>query len=198
MTGARPTTSGQDAELEAGFARAKVSPWTTGEKVRRGLWMVLRVPLFRLSWHNWYGWRRGVLRAFGARIGRSCTIRPTARIEVPWLLEMDDGATLGDYAIVYNLGPVRIGRRTTISQYAHLCAGTHDMNRADLPLLRPPITIGADCWIAADSFVGPGVAVADGCVLGARSNLFADTEPWGVYVGSPARRIRDRERPGAG
>ena len=76
--------------LAAGSLRAKVSPWTTREKVGRALWMILRVPLFRLSWHNWYAWRRMVLRMFGARIGRRCNIRPTARIEIPWLLEMDD------------------------------------------------------------------------------------------------------------
>ena len=121
--------------LAAGSLRAKVSPWTTREKVGRALWMILRVPLFRLSWHNWYAWRRMVLRIFGARIGRRCNIRPTARIEIPWLLEMDDNATLGDYAIVYNLGRVRIGKRTTVSQYGHLCAGSHDITKFERELL---------------------------------------------------------------
>jgi putative colanic acid biosynthesis acetyltransferase WcaF len=186
---------GADRLADHGFALAKQSPWTTREKIGRGLWMLLRFPLFRCTWHNWYGWRRLVLRAFGARVAPGCTIRPTVHIEIPWLLEMGRGATLGDHAIVYNLGPVRIGSRTTVSQYAHLCAGSHDMNRADLPLLRPPITVGDDCWIAADAFVGPGVRVAEGTVLGARSSLFADSEPWSVYVGSPARKVRERQKP---
>ncbi len=198
MTSLPPQTTptpADDHALDAGFARAKVSPWTTREKIGRALWMLLRLPLFRCSWHNWYAWRRLVLRAFGAKIAADCTIRPTVHIEIPWLLEMGRGATLGDHAIIYNLGMVRIGTRTTLSQYAHLCAGSHDMTRADLPLLRPPITIGDDCWIAADAFVGPGVTVADGTVLGARSSLFTDTEPWGVYLGSPAKRARSREKP---
>lgn len=184
-----------ERSADEGFALSKESPWTTKEKIGRALWMLLRVPLFRWSWHNWYAWRRLFLRAFGATIAPGCTIRPTVHIEVPWLLEVGQGATLGDHAIVYNLGPVRIGRRTTISQYAHLCAGTHDMDRADMPLLRPPITIGDDCWIAADAFVGPGVTVADGAVVGARSSLFTNAEPWSVYVGSPARKVRERARP---
>ena len=195
MTDTHPPTPADESARDEGFARAKVSPWTTREKIGRALWMLLRGPLFRASWHNWYGWRRQVLRLFGARIAPGCTIRPTVHVEVPWLLEMDQGATLGDHAIVYNLGPVRIGKRTTISQYAHLCAGSHDMTRADLPLLRPPVTIGDDCWIAADAFVGPGVTVGDGAVLGARSSLFADAEPWSVYVGSPARKVRERDKP---
>ncbi len=183
--------------LAEGSLRAKVSPWTTKEKIGRALWMILRVPLFRLSWHNWYAWRRMVLRAFGAKIGRRCNIRPTARIEIPWLLEMDDGATLGDYAIVYNLGRVRIGKRTTVSQYGHLCAGSHDITKFERPLLRPEIRVGDDCWIAADAFVGPGVTVAEGTILGARASLFGDTEPWSIYAGNPARRLRERPRPQA-
>ena len=170
--------------LDAGFAMAKVSPWTTREKRTK-----------QRREHNWYAWRRMVLRAFGARIAPGCTIRPTVHIEIPWLLEMDDGATLGDHAIIYNLGLIRIGKRTTLSQYAHLCAGSHDMTKADLPLLRPPITVGDDCWIAADAFVGPGITLANGTVLGARSSLFTDTEPWSVYIGNPAKKRRSREKP---
>jgi putative colanic acid biosynthesis acetyltransferase WcaF len=183
--------------LAEGSLRAKVSPWTTKEKIGRALWMLLRVPLFRLSWHNWYAWRRAVLRAFGAKIGHRCNVRPTVRIEIPWLLEMDDCATLGDYAIVYNLGRVRIGKRTTVSQYAHLCAGSHDITKVERPLLRPEIRVGDDCWIAADAFVGPGVTVADGTILGARASLFGDTEPWSIYAGNPAKRLRERPRPEA-
>lgn len=195
---AEPAPQGEEfleKALTEGSARAKVSPWTTREKIGRALWMLLRVPLFRMSWHNWYGWRRFLLRRFGATIGRRCTIRPTARIEIPWLLEMDDGATLGDYSIVYNLGRVRIGKRTTVSQYAHLCAGTHDITRVDRPLLRPEVRVGDDCWIAADAYVGPGVTVADGTIVGARASLFRDTEPWSIYAGNPAKRLRERPRP---
>jgi putative colanic acid biosynthesis acetyltransferase WcaF len=175
--------------------KAKLSPWSFQEKVARALWLLISLPLFRLSWHNWYGWRRLVLRAFGARIGQRCTIRPTARIEIPWLLEMDDDSTLGDYTIVYNLGFVRIGKRTTISQYSHLCAGTHDFTKIARPLVRSEIHIGDDCWIAADAFVGPAVSVGDGTILGARSSLFSNTEPWSIYVGSPAVRLKERPLP---
>lgn len=154
--------------------------------------MVARGTLFRLSWHNWYGWRAGVLRLFGAKIGRSCKVRPTTRVEIPWNLELGDYASLGDYAIVYNLGPVRIGRRVTVSQYAHLCAGTHDYSRADMPLVRPPITIEDDAWIAAEAFVGPHVTVGRGAILGARGVAVRDLEAWSIYAGNPAKRLRAR------
>src|SRR5690606_40555832 len=88
------------------------------------------------------GWRRAVLRAFGARIGRDVRIHPTVRIAVPWNLSIDDEAAVGDRAILYSLGRITIGKRATISQYAHLCAGSHDYRRRDLQLLKLPIIVG--------------------------------------------------------
>jgi putative colanic acid biosynthesis acetyltransferase WcaF len=196
----RPNPDQQAADLQDGldlnqaFAQAQVSPWTTRQKIVRALWMILRPILFRASFHNWYAWRRLVLRCFGAKIGRSCIIRPTASIEIPFNLVMDDFATLGDHSIVYNLGTITIGKRVTISQYAHLCAGTHDFTRPEMPLLRPPIKVGDDAWIATDAFVGPGVRVGEGAILGARASAYKDLEPWSIYAGAPAKKLRDRPR----
>ena len=105
---------------------------------------------------------------------------------------MLDFASLGDRSIVYNLGPITIGRRTTISQGAHLCAGTHDYTTRTMPLIRPTITIGDDVWIAADAFVGPGITVGDGVILGARGAAFKDLAPWTIFGGNPAKPIAER------
>lgn len=175
------------------------SPWTFQQNVTRALWMMTTRLLFRTSFHNWYGWRRFLLRCFGAKIGQGVRIRPSTQIEIPWNIEIDDGAVVGDWAILYSLGKIKIGKRTVVSQYAHLCAGTHDHRYSDFPLVRPPITIGDDAWIAADSFVGPGVTVGARTVVGARSNVFTDLPDGVVAVGSPAKPIREREmiRPGS-
>jgi putative colanic acid biosynthesis acetyltransferase WcaF len=174
------------------YLLAKVSPWTLREKIWRALWMLIGRPLLRLSWHNWYGYRRGILRLFGARIGKECVIRPTVHIYIPWNLSMGDISALGDYAIVYNLGMVTIGNRVTVSQYAHLCAGSHDYTRREMPLLRPTITVGDDVWIAADAYIGPSVTVGDGAIVGARSSVFRDVPPWTIVAGNPAKVMKQR------
>lgn len=171
----------------------EASPWTFGEKVGRALWMLVGRPLFRMSFHNWYGFRARLLRLFGARIGKGVRLRPTVHVEVPWNIEIRDGATVGDNAILYSLGQITIGERTIVSQYAHLCAGTHDHTDRRFPLIRDPITIGADAWIGADAYVGPDVTVGRLAVLGARSSAYKDLEAGQVYVGNPARRIKERE-----
>lgn len=169
------------------------SPWTFREKLFRAIWMILGRPVFRLSFHNWYRFRANLLRLFGARIGKGVAIRPSVNVEVPWMLEIDDDATVGDFAILYCLGKIRIGKRAIVSQYAHLCAGTHDYTDHRFRLIRAPIVIGDDVWIGADVFVGPSVEVGRLSVVGARSSVYKSLPAGKVCVGNPAKPIKDRE-----
>lgn len=177
---------------DAAIAARSKSPYTLGEKMRRVLWNYLGQLLMRLTFHNWYGVRNALLRLFGAKIGKRVRIRPDVNIEQPWNLSIGDDSSVGDRAILYCLGTVTIGKGVSISQYAHICAGTHDYEQPDMPLLRPPIVLEDNVWIAADAFVGPGVTVGEGAVLGARSSVYKDMAPRMVYAGNPAREIKPR------
>jgi putative colanic acid biosynthesis acetyltransferase WcaF len=170
-----------------------VSPWTRGEKIRRLLWAIVYNTIFRFTFHTWYGLRASLLRMFGAKLGRNVRIRRTVHIEIPWNLDIGDDVSIGDEAVLYSLGPIKIGARSFVSQYGHLCAGTHDHTHRDYPLLRPPIVVGDDCWIAADAFVGPGVTIGDRTVLGARASAFSDLPPDVIAVGNPAKAVKPRE-----
>ena len=169
------------------------SPYSMREKIARLLWGCVQATLFRCSFHNWYGVRRALLRAFGAKLHDTANVRRTVLVECPWNLSIGAESSVGDRAVLYCLGPVRIGARVTVSQGAHLCAGSHDSRRATMPLLRPPIDIEDDVWIAADAFVGPKVRVKEGAILGARGVALSDLEPWTIYIGNPAVRVRARE-----
>jgi len=170
----------------------QASRWRLRDKVRRVAWMFVRALLFRPSFHNWYAWRRFLLRAMGAGIGNGVRVRPTARIEIPWNVEIGDDTVVGDYAILYSLGRIRLGRLVVVSQYAHLCAGTHDHTDRTFPLLTPPITVGDEAWVAADAFVGPGVAVGARSVVAARATVVKDVPPDEIWGGNPARFIKPR------
>ena len=166
--------------------------YSSGEIIRRVLWSLTR-PFFRFSPRSCFGWRRFLLRCFGAKIGRSVHVYPSATIYFPWNLEAGDESAVGEHALIYNLGCVTLGARVTISHGAHLCAGTHDHTKADFPLLRPPIMIGSDAWICADAFVGPGVTVGEGAIVGARAVAMKDVSPWRIVIGNPARESKRRE-----
>lgn len=168
------------------------SPYTLQEKFWRLLWAVAQATFFRYSFHTWNKWRIFLLRSYGATIDKSCIIRRTVKIECPWNLTMGKNSCLGDGAILYCLGTITIGDRVSISQYAHLCAGTHDYTKSEMPLLRPPITICDDVWLATDSFVGPNVTVGEAAILGARSVAMRDLDPHTIYSGNPAIIIKKR------
>lgn len=172
--------------------RRHVSPWTFRQKVARVLWEITQATVFRGSPRNAYGFRAGLLRIFGAKLDNDVRIRGTVRIEIPWNLTIGEHTAIGDHAILYCLGPVKIGKYVTISQYAHLCAGTHDTGDREMRLLRPPIVLGDDVWVAADAFIGPGVTVGRGTVVGARASVFRDLPAWVVAVGNPAKPVKPR------
>lgn len=176
------------SDLDVSTNRA-AKKWSHRVQIARVLWGAT-APLFRLSPRPFWGWRRMLLRSFGAKIGREVHVYPTVNIAMPWNVEIGDQCAVGDRAILYALGPITIGPRATVSQGAHLCAGTHDLSQPHRPLIKPPIRIGAGAWVCADAFVGPGVTVGAGAVVGARAVVMKDVEDGWIVVGNPARPIR--------
>lgn len=168
--------------------------YSRGELAGRFLWTLVW-PLFRFSPRQCFGWRRFLLRAFGAQIGRDVHIYSSAVIYLPWNLTVGDKSAIGEYAFVYNLGRIDVGERSTISHRAHLCAGTHDYTKPDFPLVRATIEIGSQVWICADAFIGPGVKVGQGAIVGACAVAIKDVAPWTIVAGNPARVIKQREGP---
>lgn len=165
--------------------------WTNSELLGRILWR-LCTPLFRFSPRLCWSWRRFLLRRFGATIGKHVHIHPTARIYIPWNLQVGDWSSIGFDAMIYNLGPLVIGEKVTISQRVHLCGGSHDFRSPTMTLNKACITIDAGAWIAADAFIGPGITIAKSAVVGARSVVVKDVEPSAIVAGNPAQIIGRR------
>lgn len=165
--------------------------WTRRELAGRVLWFCCR-PLFRCSPRLCWGWRRFLLRLFGARVGAHVHIHPSATVFIPWNLEIGEWSSVGFDALLYNLGPMRIGARATISQRAHLCGGTHEFRKDVMPLVKAPVVIGDEAWICADAFVGPGVTVGDRAVVGARAVVVKDVPAGAIMAGNPARVVGER------
>jgi putative colanic acid biosynthesis acetyltransferase WcaF len=174
------------------------SPHSTANKLGRLFWDLVWLVLFRPSRLMGDGWRRGLLRLFGAKIGRGARIMPSARVWAPWNLEMGDNACLSHHVDCYCVAPIRIGAQATVSQYTFLCTATHDLADAHMRLQIAPITIADQAWVCAGVYVAPGITVGPGAVCGAWSAVTRDVAPWTVVAGQPARVLRRREiRPDA-
>jgi len=172
----------------------KAKKWTTKQLAGRFLWEVLRGPAFAWTPRQLWVWRRTVLRIFGAKVENRVHIFPTAQIAIPWNVSIGCESAIGDRAILYSLGDIVIGAGTTISQGAHLCAGSHDYRYADLPLTKQPIHVGNGAWVCADAFIGPGVTIGHGSIVGARAVVTKDVPDNKIVVGNPAVSIGDRPK----
>ncbi len=156
------------------------------------LWWLVQAWLFRPSPQFLYGWRRWLLRLFGAKVGKGVLLRPTCQITYPWKVTLGDHAWIGDEVVLYSLGPIQIGPHAVVSQRSYICTGSHDYLSPRFDIFYQPIVIEAECWLATDVYVAPGVRIGRGTVVGARSSVFGDLPAGKICVGSPARAVRDR------
>jgi putative colanic acid biosynthesis acetyltransferase WcaF len=157
------------------------------------LWWIVQLILFRLSPQFIYGWRRFLLRLFGASVGKNVLIRPTAQVTFPWKVKIGDNSWIGDEVVLYSLGEILIGSNTVISQRSYICTGLHDYNSLSFDIYTSPIHIGNQVWIATDVYIAPGVTIGDGTVVGARSSVYQDLPPGMICYGNPAVTIKSRD-----
>jgi putative colanic acid biosynthesis acetyltransferase WcaF len=156
------------------------------------LWWMIQDILFRLSPQAFFGWRVFLLRTFGATIGKNVRIRPTVRVNFPWKLSIGDNVWVGDDCIFYNLAPISLGSNVALAHSVYMCTGLHDYTKVDFPIDALPIRVEDQVWLTNDIFVGPGVTVGRGCVVGARSSVLHDLPPGMVCYGSPAKPAKPR------
>ncbi len=177
---------------------ARTAPPSRYDKLRRGLWSIAWLLLYRPSPTPLHGWRRGVLRLFGARIGPGTLLYPSAQIWAPWNLEMARGSCLGPGVDCYSVGRITLKEDSVVSQRAFLCGASRDARDPGRPLLVGAIEIGARAWVAAEAFVGPGVRVSDGAVVAACAVTTRHVARNTIVAGNPARAIgRSDERQGS-
>lgn len=180
-----PANTANDPYLRASFS--------TGNKLRRLTWNICWMLFYRTSPRPLHRWRSFLLRVFGAKMGPNCHFYPGSKIWAPWNLICEDQVTAGDGAEIYNPAPMYFGSHAILSQGAYICGATHDFDNPAFPLLAYSMTIGSYAWICARASVCPGVRVNEYAVLGLGSVATRDLEPWGVYAGVPAVKIKTRE-----
>jgi putative colanic acid biosynthesis acetyltransferase WcaF len=178
--------------LQADSRGTTPSSFSAGHKAKRAIWGVVYLLMFRPTPKVLHGWRSSLLRMFGARVGRGAHPHPSCKIWAPWNLVMGDHSCLGPHVDCYNVAQIELGEYATVSQYSYLCGATHDYTMLTMPLVPKPIRIGARAWVAADAFVGPGITVGEGAVVGARACVVRDVPAWTVVAGNPARVIKRR------
>jgi len=156
------------------------------------LWWLVQTTLFGCSPQFMFGWRRWLLKFFGAKVGKDVLLRSSVKVTYPWKVSIGNSAWIGDDVVLYSLGEIEIGDDVVVSQRSYLCAASHDYMQPDFPIYDQKICIKSQAWLATDVFVAPGVVIGEGAVVGARSSVFHNLPPMMVCVGSPAKPIKHR------
>ena len=169
--------------------------FVASDRAKRLVWNLCWALLYRLSPRPFHGWRAFLLKCFGAKMGPGCHFYPGSKVWAPWNLICADQVTAGDGVEIYNPAQTRFGSHAILSQGAYVCGATHDYDDPRFPLLAYTMEFGAYSWVCARASVGPGVNVGEGAVLGLGSVATRDLEPWGVYAGVPAVKVKERKRP---
>ncbi len=111
--------------------------FSLANRITRVAWGLTWLVLARFTPPPLHAWRRLILKAFGAKIGRGARVHASVRIWLPANLELGDNTLIGPGAHLYNQGRITVGARTVISQGAHICASTHDIADPNFQLCRP-------------------------------------------------------------
>ena len=155
--------------------------------------------------------------------GDGVKIYPMAKIAFPHVVELGSHSKVRDFAFIFAGDGVKIGEYTDIQPHTIIWGGgltvigdrvstgpgtvflsatyshaaglkmVDGMGEGESKVLGGLLEIGNDVYIGARSVIMP-VKIGDGCVIGAGSFVNKDCEPWGIYVGSPAKKIGERPR----
>ena len=168
-------------------------------RLRRLIWSLTYYVFFRWTPRLFFWkWRLFLLRIFGAKIGGGCKIDPSCFIWAPWNLVLGDLTCLAGEVDIYSVDKVVIGSNVAISQRSFICSASHDISTLSRPLIHKPIFIEDHAWVCAEAFVGPGVRIGEGTIVGARAVVSKNVDSWSVVAGNPAVFIKKRVLKGSG
>lgn len=156
------------------------------------LWWIIQDTLFAWSPHIFYGWRRFILRLFGAKIGKGVLIRSTVKITYPWNIEIGDNSWIGEDNVLYSLGKITIGNNVALAHKVYINTGGHDYKKKSFDIFSEPVIIEDQCWITNDVYVAPGVTIGKGSIIAARSSVLKNIAEGKICAGTPAKEIKNR------
>jgi putative colanic acid biosynthesis acetyltransferase WcaF len=188
----KAAASGKDEKV-IHLGRYDNSWYSPGSKIKILLWLLINLLFFNNGLAVLNGLKCLLLRLFGARVGRGVVIKPSVNIKYPWYLEIGNDVWIGEKVWIDNLGSVIIGNNVCISQEALLLTGNHNYKSAHFDLMIGTIVLEDGVWIGARATVCPGVRCKTHSMLMVSSVATKDLDPYGIYRGVPAEKIKMRE-----
>jgi len=164
-----------------------------GNFFKRTLWYFTSLLFFQNSFFPFSPFKIFLLRIFGAKVGKGVLLKPDVSIKYPWKLYVGDFTWIGEKVWIDNLADVTIGKNVCLSQGSYLLTGNHNYKSPDFNLITKSIVLEEGVWIGAKAVVCPGVTCKSHAVLAVNSVATRDLEPYSIYQGNPAIRVKERQ-----
>lgn len=156
------------------------------------LWYFTNAAFFLNPFFPFRSMKPGLLRLFGARVGKGVVIHPGVNIKYPWKLTIGDHCWIGQRAWLDNIDQLTLGNNVVISQGGMIIQGSHNYKKVDYPTMSGPVILEDGSWVGAGAMVMLGVTLKSHSVLSAGSVATKDLEPYMIYQGNPAMPVRER------
>ena len=155
--------------------------------------------------------------------GEGVKIFPLAKIALPHMVELGNHCRIGDFVFIFAGEGVKIGEYTDVQPHTIFWGGgltilgsrvstgpgtvflsatyshakglkmVDGLGEGSAKAIGGKLVVGDDVYIGARSVIMP-ITIGEGAVIGAGSFVNKNVDPWGIYVGSPAKKIGERER----
>jgi putative colanic acid biosynthesis acetyltransferase WcaF len=163
-----------------------------GTALKRLLWYFVNVVFFKSGWFPFYGFKVFLLRMFGAKVGKQVEFKPCVNIKYPWNLTIGDEVWIGENVWLDSLVMITIGSNVCLSQGAVLLTGSHNYKKTSFDLITGQIVLEDGVWIGAGAIINQGITVHSHAVLSSGSVATKNLEPYCIYQGNPAVKVRTR------
>lgn len=178
-------------KLKTDLSKFNNSWYQPGNSLKRILWYFVNACFFNSAFPL-IGVKIFLLKLFGAKVGQGVVLKPYINIKYPWKLNIGNQVWIGEKVWIDNLGDVIIKDNACVSQGAMLLCGNHHYKKVAFDLIVGNITIDEGAWVGAMSVVCPGVKIGSHAVLTVNSVATHHLEPYYIYQGNPAQKIKER------
>ena len=161
---------------------------TLRTKILIGVWYPIQHLIFKSPFFP-SKFRPGLLKIFGASIGRRVLIRRGVKVHFPWNLEIGNDCWIGEEVWFINHEKIRIGSDVCISQRSIICSGGHDYRSTSLEFAHKPIEIKDGAWVCLDAKVVAGVIIGECSVISAGEIAHKSIPDFSMLVGGEIRPI---------
>lgn len=138
--------------------------------------------------------RKSVYKLLGMKIGKYSRIGIHTKIIRPHKIIIGKNTIINEYCYLDGRGGLMIGDNSSISIFTKIISASHRANSTNFEYYEKKVIIGNRVWIGCNATILDGSILKEGCIIGAGTVIKNEIEAYSVYIGNPAKKIKNRNK----